>query len=336
MGARVTMRDVAREAGVSPMTVSRALKQDGSVNTATRTLVRQAADKLGYVYDTTAQAFRAQRSGFLAVTLPSINNANFASTHRALTQSLVGTDLQLLLGITNYRVEEEERLMRQLLARRPEAVVLTGGHHNAATRKLLVSINVPVIEIWDLPPDPIGHVVGFSNAGAMALVVAHLVETGRRKFGFIGASADSDTRGAERRHGAVEAARTFGLPEIVQLDAGPAPVSMSDGARAVEKAGDILHNLDALICVSDPVAFGAMMALQRMGLTVPDDIGVTGFGAFEIARIATPRITTVDVGAEQIGQEAGLAILSLLNGSQSSDAPLRITLTPKLQPGNST
>ena len=109
MGAKVTMRDVAREAGVSPMTVSRAFKQDTSVNAETRSAVQKAAAKLGYLYDSTAQAFRSQRSGFLAVTLPSINNANFASTHRALTRTLAGTDLQLLLGITNYRVEEEER-----------------------------------------------------------------------------------------------------------------------------------------------------------------------------------------------------------------------------------
>lgn len=79
--------------------------------------------------------------------MPSINNADFASTHRALTQALAGTDLPLLLGITNYRVDEEERLVRQLLARRPEAVVLTGGHNNDETRHLLGAIDVPVIEL---------------------------------------------------------------------------------------------------------------------------------------------------------------------------------------------
>ena len=199
MGTKVTMRDVAKEAGVSPMTVSRAFKQDASVNAETRALVQAAADRLGYVYDSTAQAFRAQRSGFLAVTLPSINNANFASTHRALTQALMGTGLQLLLGITNYRVDEEERHVRQLLARRPEAIVLTGGHHSPATRRMLAAMDVPVVEIWDLPPDPIGHVVGFSNAAAMHLMVDHLVRSGRRRLGFLGATGDSDTRGAERR-----------------------------------------------------------------------------------------------------------------------------------------
>lgn len=334
MGGRVTMRDVAREAGVSPMTVSRALKRDGTVNAATRKLVRDAADRLGYVYDTTAQAFRAQRSGFLAVTLPSINNANFAATHQALTEALAGSELQLLLGITNYRLEEEERLIRQLLARRPEAIILTGGHHSEAARKLLAAVQIPVLEIWDLPADPIGHVVGFSNAQAMDLIVTHLAETGRRKLGFLGTSGDSDQRGMERRQGAVMAARRLGLPEIRHLDAGAAPASMAEGARAIEAAGRGVHDLDALLCVSDPVAFGAIMALQRMGFDVPADIAVTGFGAFEIAGVARPTITTVDVGAAQIGQEAGRLMIESLQSDDPFPAVTRKSV-PRLLIGGS-
>lgn len=336
MGTKVTMRDVAKAAGVSPMTVSRAFKEDASVNAATRAIVQDAADRLGYVYDTTAQAFRAQRSGFLAITLPSINNANFASTHRALTQALAGTDLQLLLGITNYRVDEEERHVRQLLARRPEAIVLTGGHHTEATRKLLSAMDVPVVEIWDLPPEPIGHVVGFSNAEAMQLLVDHLVETGRRTLGFLGATGDTDKRGAERRKGVLEAARRRGLPDVTLLDAGPAPVSMSNGANAVNAQIESIRKLDALVCVSDPVAFGAIMALQRLGLDVPRDIAVTGFGAFEIASISNPSLTTINVWAEQIGQKTGELIEALLKGNLATDDVIVTKVTPTLVCGDST
>lgn len=335
MGTKVTMRDVAKAAGVSPMTVSRAFKEDASVNAATRAIVQEAADRLGYVYDTTAQAFRAQRSGFLAVTLPSINNANFASTHRALTQALAGSDLQLLLGITNYRVDEEERHVRQLLARRPEAIVLTGGHHTEATRKLLSAMDVPVVEIWDLPADPIGHVVGFSNADAMHLVVDHLVATGRKNLGFLGAQGDTDKRGADRRQGVLDAAQRHGLPDVILLDAGAAPMSMSNGAEAVNGQIDLIRDLDALICVSDPVAFGAIMALQKLGINVPNDIAVTGFGAFEIASISTPSITTVNVGADQIGERAGALIDRVLNGDLANDDGITTKVTPKLVRGQS-
>ena len=109
------MRDVARAVGMSPMTVSRALRDDRTVSAKTRARVRQVANDLGYVYDSTAQAFRTQKSGFVAVTLPSVNNANFAETFRALTSGLEEAGLHLLLGSTNYRVEREEELVRQLL-----------------------------------------------------------------------------------------------------------------------------------------------------------------------------------------------------------------------------
>lgn len=314
MSARVTMRDVAREAGVSPMTVSRALKADSSVNAKTRKEVQDVADKLGYVYDTTAQAFRAQRSGFLALTLPSINNANFATTHKALTASLAETDLQLLLGITNYDVIREEQMVRQLLARRPDAIILTGGTHTQTTRRLLEVASIPVFEMWDIPANPLGHVIGFSNSDAMSLIVRHLAETGRRRLGFVGASPDTDARGHERRLGTIQTARELGLPKIADIQLGPAPVTMSSGSALATDHRDALRDLDAIVCVSDPVAFGAVTALQSLGISIPDDIAVTGFGDFEISRISRPSITTLDVSAEQIGALTGRLAREVLSG----------------------
>jgi len=315
MGTRVTMRDVAQAVGMSPMTVSRALRDDRTVNAITREKVRQVADDLGYLYDSTAQAFRTQKSGFVAVTLPSVNNANFAETFRALTNGLGESGLQLLLGSTNYRVEREEELVRQLLTRNPEALVLTGGHHTEETRKLVQGRDLPVIEMWDLPTDPLGHVVGFSNSDAMDHIVEHLVQTGRRKLAFVGASDGADMRGAVRRDGVIKAARARGLPEVAMIDAGPAPVSMRHGAAAIEALAQGVAQFDALVCVSDPVAFGCLSSVQRLGLFVPDDIAITGFGHFEVAKVSNPRITTVDVQAEDIGRQ----VVSLLDAVFNDD-----------------
>ncbi|MEM8978104.1 MAG: LacI family DNA-binding transcriptional regulator [Pseudomonadota bacterium] len=322
MSARVTMRDVAQAVGMSPMTVSRALRDDRTVNAKTRARVRQVADDLGYVYDSTAQAFRTQKSGFVAVTLPSVNNANFAETFRALTSGLDGSGLQLLLGSTNYRVAREEELVRQLLTRNPEALVLTGGHHTEAMRAVVRGRGLPVIEMWDLPADPLGHVVGFSNADAMDHIVAHLVSTGRHRLAFVGASEGADMRGAVRRDGVVRAARKHGLPQVAMIDAGPAPVSMRHGAAVIEAMGKEVARYDALVCVSDPVAFGCMTAVQRMGLSVPDDLAITGFGHFEVAKVANPRITTVNVQAEAIGRQ----VVTLLQGIFDGEGEEPVTI----------
>ncbi len=330
MSGRVTMRDVALEAGVSPMTVSRAFRSDNTVSDETRTRIRGIAERLGYVYDSNATAFRTQKSGFVAVTLPSINNANFADTYRGLSEAMSGSGMQLLLGATNYRVAKEEELVRQLLTRNPEALILTGGHHTDATRALVRAMGRPVFEIWDLPADPLGHVVGFSNSDAMAMIVEHLAAKGRRRLAFVGASAGTDQRGAERRAGVMAAAERLGLAKPVLLDAGAAPVTMQSGSTCIANLGARVRNFDALVCVSDHVAFGAFSACMRLGLSVPDDLAITGFGHFDVARVAEPRITTVDVGARRIGEEVAAGLDAILAGET---APAEIRLEPRLIPG---
>ena len=114
-----TMADIARVMGVSPMTVSRAFKADSLVSKVTREAILSAAEDLGYVFDSTASNLRSQKSDFVAVTIPSINNANFADTVGGLSDTLASRSMQILLGYTNYNMEEEERLIEQLLRRKP-------------------------------------------------------------------------------------------------------------------------------------------------------------------------------------------------------------------------
>lgn len=324
------MRDVAQAVGMSSMTVSRALKDDASVSAKTRARIQKVAGELGYVYDANAQAFRTQKSGFVGVTLPSIDNASFASTFRALSDGLDRTGLQILLGSTNYSVEKEAKLVRQLLARNPEAMVLTGGHHTQAARDLLAGQGVPVIETWDLPDQPLGHVVGFSNATVMDPLIKALVARGRRRFGFLGASAGADLRGAARRDGAIAIARSMGLPEMALIDAGPAPVSLRSGAKAAEQNLATLKSLDALLCVSDPLAFGAMQVCRQAGISVPEDLAITGFGNFELSAVSDPKITTIDVQPEKIG--AHVAAL-LLDRAALVGSPIVQLIEPRLIDG---
>ena len=328
MALRVTMRDVGKAVGMSTMTVSRALRGHPAVSKETRARVEEAARRLGYVYDSTALAFRTQKSGFVAVLLPSIDNANFADTFQALTDGLEGLGLQVLLGSTHYSLEREEGLVRQMLMRNPEALVLTGGAHTDGTRALVNAAAVPVIEMWDLPQNPLGHVVGFSNTVAMAQIVLHLATRGRRHLAFLGATGDTDARGAVRRDGVLTGAQDLGLPPVDVIDIGSAPVSMRHGQDAVAALGPKMKSYDGLICVSDPVAFGALSAARRQGISVPGDIAITGFGNFEVAQVSDPRITTVDVRPDQIGRAAVRLLFDLFQGH--TDAPARVDVGTEL------
>jgi len=148
----------------------------------------------------------------------------------------------------------------------------------------------------------------------MARVVHHLAEREYRKLAFVGATLGNDLRGSARRDGLIAAARHLGLPEVVLIDAGPAPVSMRHGAQAVAKLGDAVLRYDALVCVSDPVAFGVLNECRRLGFDVPGDIAVTGFGNFEVAMVSSPRITTVGVRANEIGQKVAHVLRDIFAG----------------------
>ena len=325
---KATMADVARLAGVSPMTVSRAFKADSSVSEATRQSILQAADTLGYVFDSTASSLRSQKTDFVAVTIPSINNANFADTVRGLSEGLKPAGLQILLGTTDYDTAEEERLIEQLLRRRPEAIVVTGGKHTPRARRLLEAAGIPVIETWDLPEDPIGHVVGFSNAAAVKSMVDHFVGQGLTRIAFIGGDADRDTRGTDRRAGFIAAMRGHGLDASRLIDAGVPPISMREGAAAMGRLLDHLPDTEAVIAVSDLSAFGALTECQRRGVPVPGRIWIGGFGDYEIAGVAVPSITTINPFPRDIGRRTAALILEVLDGRQRGVA--RVVLQPDL------
>lgn len=323
-----TMTDVAREAGVSPMTVSRAFKPGAMVNEDTRARILLAAEDLGYVFDSTASSLRSQKTDFVAVTIPSINNANFADTVGSLIEELKPRGLQILLGYTNYDVHEEERLIEQLLRRRPQAVVVTGGKHTPRTRRMLENANVPVIETWDLPDNPIGHVVGFSNAHAVQVMVDHFVAKGMTRIAFIGGDADRDTRGLDRRRGFVAAMQRHGLDATRLIAAGPPPISMREGADAMGRLLETAPETQVVICVSDLSAFGALSECQRRGIQVPDQISLAGFGNYEVGAICVPSITTIDPEPSEIGRQAANLLGQVLDNQISK--PLRHQIAPKL------
>ena len=325
-----TMSDVAREAGVSPMTVSRAFKSDAYVNDETRKAILAAADRLGYVMDSMASGLSSRKTGFVAVTIPSINNANFADTVRGLTEGLQEKGLQVLLGYTNYNQEEEERLVRQLLTRRPEAIVVTGGTHTGKCRTMLENAGIPVIETWDIPADPIDSVVGFSNAEASAKIVAHLVATGRTKIAFLGGDASRDTRGLDRRRGFVREMEARGLDATRLAEAGPPPISMREGADALGRLMSRWPDTEAVVCVSDLAAFGAMTECQRRGLAVPGAIAIAGFGAYEISDICVPPITSIDPHCYRIGLLAARRIIDLLSDAEVGETESNTLLEPSL------
>lgn len=317
-----TMRDVSRLAGVSTMTVSRVLADPETVAAETRARVLAAVEQLGYVPDRVAGSLSSRRTNFVAAILPTLTNANFADTAHALTEVLRPADYQLLIGYTMYRLEEEERLIRAMLPRRPDAVVLASCHHTKAAHQLLVRAGVPVIEIWETATQPIDHAVGFSNYDVGRAAARHLIDLGHRRIGALGpgqAGAARDFRGEDRMTGFAAALREAGLADDLVIHHGEVPVGFDHGRQALGEVLARAPDVEAVFAVSDISAWGALMECQRRGIRVPHDLSLMGFGDFDIGRQCVPALTTVGVDARAIGSRTGELLMALLNGTHAPE-----------------
>ena len=315
LSRKPTMKDVARLAGVSPMTVSRVLAQPGAVTEQTRARVERAVSQLGYTPDRIAGSLSSKRSGFIGAVLPTLVNPNFADTAHGLTQAIKKSGYQLLIGYSSYRLEEEDAVVGSMLARRPEAMVLTGGHHSRKTAQSLRTADIPIVETWDLPARPIGHVVGFSNVAVGRAITHHLIDRGHRRIAFLGPpdiEGFRDFRGEERLNGCLAELRAAGLPDDLIIRHGDGPVGISHGAGAISEVLALGWQTDAIVAVSDLSAAGAIMECQRRGICVPRDLAVAGFGDFEIAGQLVPSLTTVRVHCTDIGERTGSLLTRIL------------------------
>lgn len=324
------MEDVAQEAGVSRMTVSRALKKDSSVSDATRKRILAVVEKMSYVPDQMAGSLSTKRSGFIATLVPSINNVHYGKMVQSLTESLEESGLQILLGHTDYSKKREEALIENLLTRRPEAIVLPYDGHSKRTLTLLKNSGLPVVQLWETPRKPIGYTVGFSNEQVAYGMTEQLIGLGYKRIAFLCETNDEWTRGAARRAGFKKAMEDSGLSAHRMIRFGAPPMSIKDGYFVGANLSQYFEDVDCVFCVSDAPAFGMIKALKERGVDVPGEIGVAGFGDFEVSRYSTPTISTVSFDPADVGQIAAELIVKLLDSKQDiSQIPKRYNIDVK-------
>ena len=321
------MEDVARLAGVSTMTVSRAIREPAKVAPATRARVTAAIAKLGYVPNLTAGSLASQRSGIIAAIVPTIDNSIFAETMRGLTETLAAAGYQVLLGQTAYDESAEEALVAAFLGRRVDGMVITGVKHSALTRKRLIKAGIPEVETWDLTPDPIDMVVGFSNRDAGRAIARYLLAKGYLRLGFAGGGDDRTRSRLAGFEAAIRRVKGASLTRAML----PAGTSFRGGREAL---GNLLAQdpgLQAVFCSNDAIAVGALMECRRRGIQVPRDLAIAGFADLDIAAEVEPALTSLQVRSRTIGEEAANMLLARLRGEplHATVRDLGFTVVPR-------
>ena len=305
------MRDIARLAGVAPITASRAVNTPEQVSEDVRRRVAEAIAKTGYVPNLLAGGLASSRSRIVAALVPTVTGPVFSPTIDALTESLGQRGYQLMLGQTGYAGNREEALLEAIIGRRPDGIVLTGIVHPLEGRRRLLAAGIPVVETWDLTSTPIDMLVGFSHVEVARSVARFLHARGRRRPALI---VGSDERARQRADAFVETARALGMEET-RLVFVPATTTLRSGRDGV---AELLQQSsgapDAVWGGSDLLAMGVITEARARGMRVPDDLAVVGFGDIDFAADMSPALTTVHIDAATIGRQAADFIVARAEG----------------------
>ncbi|MEC5214664.1 LacI family gluconate utilization system Gnt-I transcriptional repressor [Polaromonas sp. CG_9.5] len=309
---RVTLSDVAQAAGVSPITVSRALRGERAVAPDLVERVQAAARTLGYVPDPAARALASQRSTHVTVLIPMLSNALFVDVFEAVQRSLRPAGYQTLMGVTHYNLDEEELLLREQLLQRPAGLLVTGLERTDAARALIAQSGVPCVHLMELTCATGVYSVGFSQLEAGAAMTAHLLAQGRRRIAF--AAAQLDARTLQRLDGWRREMGAAGLHDAALEWLNPAPSSMALGAQMFAQIMREQPDVDGIFFCNDDLAQGALLAALRLGLAVPQRVAVAGFNDLTGSDQMLPPLTTVRTPRADMGTAAARMLLALMNG----------------------
>lgn len=298
-----TLTDVARLAGVSENTVSRVVRNKGSIADETRRRVTSAIDQLGYVPNRAAGSLASSSSLIIGVLLPSLSNIVFPDVLRGIHAALVSTPYQPMIGVTDYDLQQEQKILVSMLAWQPAAIITTGFEHTEESRRMLQSNRIRVAELMDIDNRPIDLAVGFSHREAGMATAEHLVRRGYRRIGYVGHDWKADRRAFFRYEGFREGLRQAGLAIAAErrFDGPSSTLAGRDTlGRLLQQANDV----DAIVFSNDDMAVGGFMHCLGHGLDVPAQLALFGFNGLEIGQALPKPLSTIRSNRFLIGKTA--------------------------------
>ncbi|OIS93580.1 LacI family DNA-binding transcriptional regulator [Brucella cytisi] len=314
---KVTLADVAREAGVSSATVSRALSTPDMVSADVRSRIQQVIDKLGYVPDPAARALASARTKVIGVLIPSVTNNVFSDVLRGIYAKIRNSQYDVQLGNTHYSTLQEENLLKVFLSQRPAGLIVTGIDQSAESLKLLRQASCPIVQIMEFGNEPVDMMVGFSHWWGAHAAAVHLIEQGYRRIGFLGARMDPRTQ--RRLEGFSQALTANGLYDERLVVTTTKPSTVSLGCDLLSEILSISPDVDAVFCINDDLALGALFECQRRRIKVPHQFGICGFNDLEMMSVANPSITSVRTHRKEMGEQAVAMLLSAIAKGEIRD-----------------
>lgn len=326
---RATLEDVARLAGVSLGSASRALSVPGEVRADTLERVQRAVAQLGYVRNGAAQALASRRTKTIAAIYPTLDNPIFSVSIQTLQETLWSQGYQLIVASHDYKPEREADLLRAIVERGVDGIVLVGTDHADAVYDLQRQYQLPYVLSWAVDEARAGQCVGFSYLDAAQRMASLVVELGHTRIALCPGMAAGNERVRARIQGTRAALKAHGLglrdDWLVE-----GPFTFEGGRDAVTRLFGTDDRPTALICGTDIQAVGAIGECRDRGIRVPDDLSITGSDDIGLASLVQPRLTTVHVPTAEIGRLSARRIVDLIEGRATGEpAALQTTLVQR-------
>jgi LacI family gluconate utilization system Gnt-I transcriptional repressor len=318
----IRLTEVAKLAGVSPITASRFFRKPEALSLDKRERVASAAKELGYVPNLAARALASQRTEVIGVLIPSLTNNVFSDVLRGIYDTSEGSRYSIQLVNTRYSILQEEKLLRLFQAQKPAGLIVTGINQTSESRSVMDSMNCPIAQIMEIGPDPVDMMVGFSHYDAAFAAVSHLLAQGFQRIGFLGARMDPRVqRRLEGYRDAMKAASLFDPRVIVTT---PVPTSVTLGGTLFADLLSRAPDIDAVFCINDDLALGVLFECQRRQISVPEDMAIVGFNDLEFMASAVPSLTSVRTNRYEMGRSAVTMVTAAIEGNRPPESVVNL------------
>ena len=310
---RATLADVAGRAGVSPVTVSRAIRHPEMVSEQLRVRIDDAVRSLNYIPNHLASALASTRTQIVGVIVPSLTNGVFDDYLSAIQDVLNPAGVQVLVLNVRYSEIEEEKAIQALLGYHPEAMIVAGVDQTERSRAMLRNSGVPVVQTMDVTDTPIDLNVGLDHGEAGDAAVRYLYGLGHRKIAHL--TARGDPRARRRHAGYRRAMQELGIHDERLVEATPDVSTVDKGSSLFATVLERVADVSAVFTCNDDLALGTLFECQRRGLRVPDDIAIVGFNDLDFCTATVPPLTSVSTERQKMGTWAAQSILEIIRGS---------------------
>ncbi len=328
----VGVRDVAKAAGVSTATVSRALNQPHQVSEELRKHVASVAAELNYIPDPAARALSSQKTFRIGALIPTIANSIYSRFVEALQRRLRQSGYSLVLANYDFDESLEMEEAQALVESGIDALVLAGEQRSPELYDLLNRRKIPYLLISIYLPDSPHRCVGYDNRAGAEAMTRYILELGHREIGVLEGPSGINDRARLRTKGIMDALKDFGVTLPATRITGRS-FSVHNGREGLAELLEAAPEITAVICGNDVLAIGALMEAQARGLTVPEDLSICGYDGLDIAQDMVPQITTVHVPTAQMGLKTAESLVTLLSGEET---PHSVLIETRLVPGGST